>query len=1013
MKFSARAVVAVQAPFHHSKGSNLVGKAFLTSALLLTMLLACMPLAMATVGQEQAFEPLGGVADKAAPTVLGVASALSADGNAAEQLANSVDVGDSYMTPKGVRGLLRLAGAIAVRVEDVADKAALLNEIIGPGGPLAGYTVGAEYNSVITVLKASPTERQHQKASPAALQQAINAVRGVPGVRFANPVFVDPQSGLWLIATEEIIIRLAPATDPRAYFGVYWGNVRRLRGTSDQFILTLPGAAAEQILAEVNQLDADPLVRWAEPNFLGQLIEHTNDPYYPEQWHLNNTGQCGGTSDADIDAPEAWAATTGSDEITVAILDCGTQTDHPDLAPNLWVNAGEIPGDDIDNDNNGYVDDVNGWDFYTGYPPGNNDPNPKTSSDNHGTAVAGVAVARGDNGVGVASPAYTSKVLPIRVAGGSYYPAGMAEAIYYAAGGTEDGLGTWDAADVLNMSLGFSQSSVVDDALTWAATSGRDGKGCPIFVSTGNSASGYVWYGVPTSARVAGTYELEFEYIKDPAGTAGDDRVWVSNVVLPDAAGTRERFDVPSMPSGWSGGGNASFTIVDDPAHAYGTGRYEARSGTIGNSQTTYLDSEAFTLVPGNECSFRAWVSSEKGTDTSLSYPPNGDDGDWLFVWLHNLGTGEWHGYFVDAGIPGNRRSVSGNAVTTAISYPASHPDTIAVGASTNFDYRADYSQYGTGLDFVAPSSGGSLGIYTTDRTGTDGNVDGDYDSDFGGTSAASPLAAGIGALALSVNPELTASQVRNVMRNSCDPIGGYPGGWNPYYGYGRVNAHTTLIRAADPVSQAKGLPDDSPVELVLKIVTAVFANYFYVEEFDRSSGIKVIPAEMPAGIAPDDEVCVVGTVQTNPVDGERFIEIDIDGIASVQTTTRTVEPCALINRAIGGGDWNYDPGTGASQKGVAGASGLNNIGLLVTTWGKVTQIGSGYLYIDDGSNLKDGTLTGAEENIGVRVICDPSGYISDDYLIVTGISSCFGTPSGLARRILTRQSEDLDKVWP
>ncbi len=121
-----------------------------------------------------------------------------------------------------------------------------------------------------------------------------------------------------------------------------------------------------------------------------------------------------------------------------------------------------------------------------------------------------------------------------------------------------------------------------------------------------------------------------------------------------------------------------------------------------------------------------------------------------------------------------------------------------------------------------------------------------------------------------------------------------------------------------------------------------------------------------------------------------------------------------MINRDVGGGAWNYDPGPPQSgQQGVIGGSGLNNVGLLIRTSGRVTQIGTDYLYIDDGSNLRDGTLTGAEENIGVRVICDPTGYNAGDYLIVTGISSCFETPSGIVRRILTRKPEDILRILP
>src|SRR5690606_30155191 len=101
----------------------------------------------------------------------------------------------------------------------------------------------------------------------------------------------------------------------------------------------------------------------------------------------------------------------------------------------------------------------------------------------------------------------------------------------------------------------------------------------------------------------------------------------------------------------------------------------------------------------------------------------------------------------------------------------------------------------------------------------------------------------------------------------------------------------------------------------------------------------------------------------------------------------------------------DYDSSTGAGQQGITGASGLNNIGLLVTTWGTVTWIGDGYLYLDDGSGLRDGTGP-----VGIRVIYDPTGYGVGDYLNVRGISSCFSTGNSVARQILIRSMDDIKK---
>jgi len=133
-----------------------------------------------------------------------------------------------------------------------------------------------------------------------------------------------------------------------------------------------------------------------------------NDTRFAEQWDKNNTGQSGGTPDADIDAPEAWEVSKGGktslgDTVVVAIVDGGQQTNHVDL--DTWVNYYEIPGNNIDDDNNGYVDDIFGWNAGT-----NNGTIPANS---HGTHCAGIAGAIGNNGIGVAGVNWTVKTMPV------------------------------------------------------------------------------------------------------------------------------------------------------------------------------------------------------------------------------------------------------------------------------------------------------------------------------------------------------------------------------------------------------------------------------------------------------------------------------------------------------------------------------------------------------------------------------------------------------------------------
>ncbi|MDQ3109332.1 MAG: S8 family peptidase [Bacteroidota bacterium] len=133
-----------------------------------------------------------------------------------------------------------------------------------------------------------------------------------------------------------------------------------------------------------------------------------NDSEFWLMWNMDNTGQFGGTPDADIDAPEAWDITTGGltvqgDTIVVAIIDGGFDLAHEDL--NFKKNYGEIPGNSIDDDGNGYVDDFNGWNAYNS--------NGNITSDLHGTHVAGIAGAKGNNTVGTVGVSWGVKIMPI------------------------------------------------------------------------------------------------------------------------------------------------------------------------------------------------------------------------------------------------------------------------------------------------------------------------------------------------------------------------------------------------------------------------------------------------------------------------------------------------------------------------------------------------------------------------------------------------------------------------
>ena len=145
----------------------------------------------------------------------------------------------------------------------------------------------------------------------------------------------------------------------------------------------------------VSRYHTHPKIEYIEPNYIVQANEIPNDPRFPELYGLNNTCQTGGTADADIDATEAWDVFTGSHNVLIGVIDTGVDYNHPDLAANIWTNPGEIPGNSVDDDNNGYVDDVHGYDFV------NNDGDPMDDH-GHGSHCSGTIGGVGNNAPGAA-----------------------------------------------------------------------------------------------------------------------------------------------------------------------------------------------------------------------------------------------------------------------------------------------------------------------------------------------------------------------------------------------------------------------------------------------------------------------------------------------------------------------------------------------------------------------------------------------------------------------------------
>lgn len=182
-------------------------------------------------------------------------------------------------------------------------------------------------------------------------------------------------------------------------------------------------------------------VIYAEPNYICKNLAYPDDPSIGLQWGLNRTN-----------IPSAWNITTGSSDVIIAVVDSGIDTNHPDLKGNLWINKGEIPDNKIDDDNNGYIDDIYGWNF-------DGDNNNVTDDNGHGTHVAGIIAASGNNTLGVSGVMWNATIMPLKFLdkNGDGYISDAVKAIDYA---------TKMGAFIINCSWGGpGYSKALDDAI--------------------------------------------------------------------------------------------------------------------------------------------------------------------------------------------------------------------------------------------------------------------------------------------------------------------------------------------------------------------------------------------------------------------------------------------------------------------------------------------------------------------------------------------------------------------
>lgn len=674
---------------------------------------------------------------------------------------NSEDKGDYYLQNGKKVLLLRASDEIAVQYKGsltVDQGFRVLKNAIPAGKAIERQkTLRSKHVDIIC----SKPEKGGPKATTSELHQYI---KSVPQVSHTYPVFINPKDNLRIVAFDEILLCLEGNTDIQTLTpllnSLSASAVRKMDAKNiPVYLIKLSDLNNTDALSASVQMSKWPGVQWAEPNFLTEikLSFVPNDPKFNQQQSLNNTGLNGALNNADVDAPEAWDLTRGDASIVIAIIDDGVDTSHADLSIQ--------PG---------------GYDF------ADNDTNPSPVGPNgHGTGCAGIVAAIGNNNRLISGIAPDCKILPIKIIdddGIFTTDQIIGDAIRYAA----------DNADILSNSWGGGlASSYISSAIDYAVNHGRDGLGSAVFVATGNSAS--IWDQGGGRIRVpmnglSGNYYFSFYYEKDESYSIGLDAALIDNVCFIESDGYthswREDFEGTFPPAGWTRSGNANWYQTTSNSHTGTGGTKSVRSGAITHNQGTTLTTPIQAVTGSETLAFSLAVSSEFGYDF---FSLDVYDESRNYVGSYGPFSGEPY-------------------VVTAPSFPASYPSAIAVGSSTDRDLRSDYSQYGATLDFVAPSNGGWNDIIALDPSGSVGWTDTNFKPNFGGTSSACPLAAGIAALMLSLDPSRTVSEIREAMYLGCDKIGGVAysggepelGGWNEQYGYGRINAQKALMSLDD-----------------------------------------------------------------------------------------------------------------------------------------------------------------------------------------------------------------------
>lgn len=565
------------------------------------------------------------------------------------------------------------------------------------------------------------------------------------------------------------------------------------------------GTSTQKALRELMKSED---IEYVQPNYIYYPTSIPTDPFYSNLWGLNNTGQFiegrYGENDVDIDAPEAWDITQGTDDIVVAVIDTGIDINHPELLDRMWRNPGEIAGNGIDDDNNGYIDDIYGWDFYWG----DNSVFDDEIEDEHGTHVAGT-IAASANSSGVVGVAPNVKIMSLKFLGpnGSGSTTDAIAAIEYAKMmGVKVTNNSWAGP---NNDLALKQA-IEQSGMLFVTAAGNDGKNVDVYTSAPGSFDSnnilnvaavnneglkyyYSNYGA-VSVDVGAPGEDIFSTVPDvvygiaAVGVTGSNKAFVGAFGLEDLQNQSDADDLLSKALTNLGLTAAnSILLVDDDGNNVTV--YDNVYGTYNKA----LGNKGYTNVGVMQ------VASDISDGPNFAYMSSYD----AVIWF----TGQTYGEYSDIDLTNWVTTLSYNDRENLKSYLSAGGKLILFGEDalhkiessdlvTNYlDINISLKDYGRnqrieGADttvFESVYYGISSGKYYfrdhLEPISSDAKALLYYSAEQGafydyltGTSMAAPHVTGIAALLLSKNPNLTPAQLKQAIMDNGTPLASLSG---------------------------------------------------------------------------------------------------------------------------------------------------------------------------------------------------------------------------------------------